>query len=217
MLNSIKILFIITLLIILFGCAAWVERKPPSEIIEPELKWDLKSYAEFAYQNIKDMNAKYSKEYVPYEFIVDLDSGSTHIQNLIDPHTAAKINMALGFINPEAPNNISKLHQYVISEYRYEIDPNHWQTTGETIISKKGDCKSLSLLLMSLLMSAGYNVHAAVSNGHMWVAVYENRQWRVLEIDQDPQRLKIYSLPGVYDNPLYKIFIDHSEKRKKRH
>jgi hypothetical protein len=216
MLTSIKYILIITWFLSLFGCAAWVERKPPAEIIEPDLKWDLKSYAEFASQNIQDMNAKYSEEYVPYEFIVDMDSGSTRIQNLIDLHTAASINMELDFTNPEAPNHISKLHQYVIREYRYVIEPNHWQTTGEAIKSKEGDCKSLSLLLMSMLISAGYDSHAAVSNGHMWVTVHENHQWRVLEIDQDPQRLKIYHIPGFYEYPLFKIFIDHSEKREKK-
>ena len=101
MLNAIKYIIIISGFIYLVSCAAWVERKPPAEIIEPALKWDLKSYAEFASQNIQDMDAKYTKEYVPYEFVVDMDSGSTRIQNLIDPQLAASINMELGFTNPE--------------------------------------------------------------------------------------------------------------------
>ena len=214
--HSLKYILIITWITGLFGCAGWVERKPPTEIIQPELKWDLKSYAEFANQNIQDMNAKYSNEYVPYEFIVDLDSGSTRIQNLIDLHTAAKINMALGFTDPEAQNQITRLHQYVITDYKYVIDPNHWQTANETTRLKKGDCKSLSILLMSLLVSAGYDSHTAVSNGHMWVMVNENHHWRVLEIDQDPERLKIYSIPGFYEYPLYKILSTHSEKRKRK-
>ena len=68
---------------------------------------------------------------------------------------------------------------------------------------------------MSLLLSEGYITHAGISNGHMWVEVHVNYQWMVIELDQNPQRQKIYRLPGFYDNPLYKIYGDRSEKRKR--
>jgi hypothetical protein len=47
----------------------------------------------------------------------------------------------------------------------------------------------------------------------MWVKVHENYQWFVLELDQNPQRQKIYRIPGFYENPLYRIYGDRSEKR----
>jgi hypothetical protein len=49
----------------------------------------------------------------------------------------------------------------------------------------------------------------------MWVKVRENYQWVVLELDQDPERQKIYRISGFYDNPLYRIYPDRSEKRKR--
>ncbi len=68
---------------------------------------------------------------------------------------------------------------------------------------------------MSLLLSAGYDTYAGIANGHMWVKVHENYQGVVLELDQNPQRQKIYRIPGFYDNPLYRIYADRSEKRKR--
>jgi hypothetical protein len=68
---------------------------------------------------------------------------------------------------------------------------------------------------MSLLISAGYDTYAGISNGHMWVKVRENTRWYVLELDQDPERNTIYRLPGFYDHPLYKIYPHRSEKRKR--
>ena len=102
-------------------------------------------------------------------------------------------------------------------EYEFQADPDtyHWQTVAETIKAKKGDCKNLSLLLMSLLLSAGINTHAAISNGHMWVNVYYDKKWQVLEVDKDSERNKIYQTPGFYKNPLYKVFMDRTEKRKR--
>ena len=84
----------------------------------------------------------------------------------------------------------------------------------ETIRTQNGDCKSLSLLLVSLLTSAGYDSYAGISNGHMWVVAYENNRWQVLDLDQHPARRKTYSTPGFYDDPLYKIYPDRSENRK---
>jgi hypothetical protein len=48
----------------------------------------------------------------------------------------------------------------------------------------------------------------------MWVNVFYDNEWHGLEVDRDPERNKIYSIPGFYEDPLYKIFIDRTEKRK---
>jgi transglutaminase-like putative cysteine protease len=85
----------------------------------------------------------------------------------------------------------------------------------ETIRTQKGDCKSLSLLLMSLLTAAGLDAYAGISNGHMWVVANENNRWQVWDLDQNPARKKIYAIAGFYDDPLYKIYPDRSEKRKR--
>jgi hypothetical protein len=39
--------------------------------------------------------------------------------------------------------------------------------------------------------------------------------WIVLELDQNPERQKIYPVPGFYDNALYRIYPDRSEKIKR--
>jgi len=203
-------------LFVFSGCAALYKKEIPEEPIIPELKWDLDSYAEFVKQNMTEINARYSPDYVFYEFVVDTEYGSTVIQNLIDPEAASAITADLGnHSNPEYRDKLVTIYQYTIEEYNYILDPYTWQSVEETIRTKKGDCKSLSLLLMSLLLSAGYDTYAGIANGHMWVKVRENYQWVVLELDQNPQRQKIYRIPGFYDDPLYKIYPDRSEKRKR--
>jgi hypothetical protein len=173
---------------LLWGCAAIQREKIPAESIIPELKWNLSSYAEFVKENMAEMNANYSSVYAPYEFIVDTDYGSTVIQNLLDTESATSINA--GLVRDANP-------------------------VEETIRTQKGDCKSLSLLLMSCLANAGYNTYAGISNGHMWVNVNHDNQWQVLELDLDPERNTIYRIPGFYENPLYKIYPDRSEKRQR--
>ena len=202
---------------LLSGCAAIHREKIPAERIIPELKWNLESYAEFVKENLTEINASYSTAYAPYEFVVDTDYGSTVIQNLLDPESATAINTGLtGDANPEHSDKLILIYQHIINHYDYILDPLKWQSVAETIKSKKGDCKSLSLLLMSLLISAGYDTYAGISNGHMWVKVRKNTQWYVLELDQDPERNTIYRMPGFYDYPLYKIYPDRSERRNRK-
>jgi hypothetical protein len=201
---------------LLSGCAAIHREKIPAEDTIPSLKWNMASYAEFVKENIKEINANYSTDYIPYEFIVDTDYGSTVIQNLIDLESAKAINNGLPNVsNPEASDQSKHIYQYIINHYDYTLDPLKWQSIEETIRIKKGDCKSLSLLLMSCLAAAGYDTYAAISNGHMWVNVNYDNQWQVMELDLDPERKTIYRIPGFYENPLYKIYPDRSEKRKR--
>lgn len=200
----------------LTGCAAIQREKIPTESIIPELKWNPSSYAEFVKENMTEINANYSKVYAPYEFIVDTDYGSTVIQNLLDPESTKSINAGLmGDANPEPSDPLMRIYHHIINHYDYISDPLKWQSVEETIRSKKGDCKCLSLLLMSCLAAAGYDTYAAISNGHMWVNVNHGDQWQVLELDLDPERNTIYRIPGFYDNPLYKIYPDRSEKRER--
>ena len=201
---------------LLSGCAAIHREKIPAESISPELKWNLESYAEFVKENMAEINANYSTVYAPYEFIVDTAYGSTVIQNLLDPQSAKAINTGLPNVaNPGPSDPLMRIYHHIINHYDYISDPLKWQSVEETIRAKKGDCKSLSLLLMACLAAAGYDTYAAISNGHMWVKVNHDNQWQILELDLDPERNTIYRIPGFYENPLYKIYPDRSEKRKR--
>jgi hypothetical protein len=213
-----KLLIIGILLLFFFpGCAALYKKEVPEEPIIPELKWDLDSYTQFVKQNMTEINTAYTSEYVSYEFVVDTEYGSTVVQNLIDPQTVSGITADLGkYSDPEYPDRLVTIYQYIIEEYDYILDPHAWQSVEETIRTKKGDCKSLSLLLMSLLLSEGYDTYAGIANGHMWVRVHEHYQWIVMELDQNPERQKIYRIPGFYDKPLYRIYQDRSERRKRK-
>ena len=195
------------------GCTSIIKEKRSEEIVTPALPWDVENYAVFLKQNMKNMNERYSTEYAPYNFVVDTDRGSTLIQNLIEPEIALEIKDRPWSDNIKDDYKLYKIFKYVQNDYTFFMEPDKWTTIKETVKSKKGDCKSLSLLLMSLLISAGIDTHAAISNGHMWVNAFYNGRWHVLEIDNDPERNKIYSIPGFYDNPLYKIYPDHTEKR----
>jgi hypothetical protein len=54
------------------GCAALYKKEIPEEPIISELKWDLDSYAQFVKQNMTEINARYTPEYVSYEFVVEV-------------------------------------------------------------------------------------------------------------------------------------------------
>lgn len=201
---------------LLWGCAAIQRENIPAESIIPEEKWHLESYAAFVKENMTEIRANYSKAYAPYEFIVDTEYGSSVIQDLIDPEPVAGINAVLRTdAISRFPHKVRRIYQYILSHYTYVLDPHRWQSVTETIAARQGDCKSLSLLLMSLLTSAGYDSYAGISNGHMWVVAYENSRWHVLELDQNPARKKIYGIPDFYDYPLYKIYPNRSEKRRR--
>ncbi len=201
-------------IVILAGCLEIKREKHFQKETRNSLQWNIQSYVSFLRQNIIKTGEKYTIEYEPCEFIVDTDYGSTLIQNLIKPEAVLNIQAQLGINDLEYYDKLSKIFEYVKNNYDFVIDPYNWPTVEETIRAKKGDCNSLSLLLMSLLLSAGIQSHAAISNGHMWVSALHDDEWHILEVDRDPERKRIYSLPGFYQNPVYIIFSDHSEKRK---
>jgi transglutaminase-like putative cysteine protease len=185
----------------------------PSGKTKSSYAWDLQKYTALLKQNMENTDKRYSKQYIPYDFIVDTDYGSTLIQNLIEPSAVSSIIGQLEIENLDNNEKLLKIYDYVLQNYAFVLDPYNWPAVEETIRRKRGDCNSLSLLLMSLLQAAGIDTYAGISNGHMWVYAFHHNHWQLLEVDQDPERKKIYSLPGFYDNPVYKIFIDHSEKR----
>jgi hypothetical protein len=209
--NALALLFLIATFI---DCSPGL-KKYPEEFIVPSLPVELQDYAIFLKKNMAGINEMYTKEYIPFSFKVDIDNGSRLIQTFINPIAVSSITENLDVENLEYKKKIFILYDYVIHEYAFIMDPFKWQTVEETVKTKKGDCKSLSLLLMSLLLSAGIDSYVAISNGHMWTNVYFDNEWHVLEIDQNFDRNKIYQIPGFYKDPLYKVFIDHTVKRKR--
>lgn len=219
--NKMKELFTFLLLLwiclsIWAGCTIRSVEKTSEEQRVSEQAWSLPNYSDFVESNIKNINQLYAETYGPYQFVVDKSTGSTLVQNLIDIQLAGHLlaRMRLGHLSDK--EKILYLHAYVSDTYRYVVEPNVWPTIRETVELKKGDCKGLSLLLMSLLLASGFETHAAVSNGHMWVSVNLQETWHLLELDRDPARAGIYKLPGFYDWPLFKIYEDRTEKRLRR-
>lgn len=199
------------LLGLLDGCMAY--RKMAHQEIESESSWTNEEYARFIKNNIALKNMKYSDNYKEFEFIVDTELGSTKIQNLIDLSAGRSIFEVHNLDQSTVPRLVAAAHRYVIDNYRYTEIPFHWLTIEDIMDSKKGDCKHLSLLLLSILLSMGVDSYAAISNGHMWVNVNIDGKWCIIELDQDSERKKIYALEGFYDRPLYKIYEDKSLKR----
>ena len=216
--NHRRLLFIFLLLWIGLGlgCSAFWGRKAPEEGDLPLQQWGNYDYSQFLQQNMKMINEKYTTDYELQEFVVDTDTGSTLIQNLIAPEVAALIVEQIRVKDLEDKDQILNIYDYLIEEYDYVLDANHWPTVEETVKTKKGDCKGLSMLLMSLWLSAGFDAYVAISNGHMWANVHYDNRWHLFEVDKDIERKKIYNLPGFYQYPLYKIFKDQTYKRKRK-
>jgi transglutaminase-like putative cysteine protease len=161
------------------------------------------------------IDACYSDRYAPYPFIVDTDSGARLVQELIDPEAVSAIPGQLGLSGAVVDRRVRVLYRWVLENCRYTAGPRRWPTVAETLQTRRGDCKGLSLLLLSLLLCADVPAHAAVANGHMWVNVYQDSRLQVLELDQDPRRQRIYRIPGFYRKPLYRIYADLTLKRQR--
>ncbi len=204
----------LTLLGLLVGCAHERRLFYPHTDDEDRSFAKKDAYASFIKNNIELKEIKYSNEYVDFEFIVDTDYGSTIIQNLIDIPAAKTIIEAHNLIRTDKLNAIEAVYKHLSTLYEYNDEPAKWISTGEVIAQKKGNCKNLSILMLSMLLAMHIDAHAAISNGHMWVNVNLDERMFIIEIDQDKERNKIYSIKGFYEYPLYKIYKDHSLKRK---
>lgn len=179
-------------------------------------EWDIHNYSLFLQQNMEMVNEIYSTDYELYDFVVDTAQGSAPIQSLIDSKLVMPIIAELRVKDSQEKKQIWLIYEYLLKEYDYEMDAYHWPRIGETLENKKGDCKGLSLLMMSLLLAAGFDSYVAISNGHMWVNGYDGNQWYLFEVDKDPEREKIYQIPGFYENPLFKAFKEQTYKRKRK-
>ena len=209
------LLFLSLWILFLTGCAILRGKKT----FEEELyfkEWDIHNYSLFLQQNMKMVNEIYSTDYEPYDFVVDIDERNVPIQSLVDSELVMPIIADLEVKNSLEKKLIWFIYEYVLEEYDYVMDAYHWPRISETLENKEGDCKGLSLLLMSLLLAAGFDSYVAISNGHMWVNGYDGNQWYLFEVDKDPERKKIYQIPDFYENPLFKVFKNQTYKRKRK-
>jgi transglutaminase-like putative cysteine protease len=193
-----------------FGCA--VVRKPlDTEIISPTESPE--AYVAFWTENKRWIDQIYADDYSVYPIIVDTDSGSRDILTLIDPEAAKPLMEAIVTSGAPADHVVRRSYRYVVTHFRYLPSPDLWPTVQQTLKQRSGDCKGLSLLLMSLLTAADIDASAEISNGHMWVRVDLDGTTTILETDKNPERQAIYNSPGFYDRPLLRVTTKQTLRR----
>lgn len=199
----------------LVGCGQHLERltKAPPPPIEP---WNPDVYGTFIAENRVLMDHIYYDEYVEYPFMVDSEVGSVLIQDLIDPETVRSLAKQILPVEGDSRQILDAAQRYLMVAIRYRARPSAWMTVNETLEIGAADCKGRSLLLLSLLLAANQEAYAAIGNGHMWVVIQVDGRWQTVETDPDPERRRIYSMPGFYERPLYKIYADRTFKRRRR-
>jgi hypothetical protein len=193
-----------------FGCAA--VRKPlDTEIISPTESPE--AYVAFWSENKRWIDQIYADAYSVYPIIVDTDSGSRDILTLIDPDAAKPLMNVIVTAGAPPDHVVRRCYRYVVTHFRYLPSPDRWPTVQQTLKQRSGDCKGLSLLLMSLLTAADIDASAEISNGHMWVRVDLDGATIILETDQSPGRQAIYNSPGFYDRPLLRVTTKQTLRR----
>lgn len=199
---------------VLWGCAT---RKGPAldhPGVIPGQPDALAAYRAMVAENIGLINRLYQPRYENAAFIVDTDTGSAPVQALIITEAAAAYLRQHGA--PGGPATADALLSLVQSRFAFVDEPQPWQSVAETIASGRGDCKNLSLLLLSMLAAAGVPAYAGVSNGHMWVVDTAPETAHIMELDTSPLRGTVYGIAAFYDMPLYRIYTTHTEKRRRR-
>lgn len=206
-----RLLVIIGLTISLFvGCAA--VRKPlDTDIISPTESPE--AYIAFWSENKRLIDQIYADDYSVYPIIVDTDSGSRDILTLIDPEAAKPLMDAIVTAGAPPDHVVRRCYRYVVTHFRYLPSPDLWPTVRQTLKQRSGDCKGLSLMLMSMLMAADIDSSAEISNGHMWVRVDLDGTTTILETDLTPDRQAIYNSPGFYDRPLLRVTPNQTLRR----
>jgi hypothetical protein len=179
-------------------------------IIRPDTIADHKS---FVLQNIEMLNGRYSRDYAPSLFVVDLDGGSKIIQELLDPDAGKRLAEQIGVHGMSESEKVRRFQDYIHRELRYRPEPNRWSTVEEILQIGRADCKGRSLVLLSLLAAEGIESYAGISNGHMWISAHYLQTWHVLETDPNAEGNPIYRVEGFYEDPLYKVFPQQTLKR----
>lgn len=208
-----------TLLSLVAGCAILETKRAHSPAEESVGTWTMETYQQFLADNQKHINHLYSDDYEDYLFLVDTDNGARPIQDLINIESVRSLLVRAGKENLSESEKINLCYGYIIRHFTYISIPNKWPVLEQTLKNREGDCKGLSLLLISLLLSEDLECYAAINHGHMWVNVKVDGKWQVLETDSDPERNVIYKSPGFYNLPLFKVYQYKTQKRvrKKEH
>ena len=205
------------LLVFLFaGCSSFKTGKTDSGLDASADEWTLEAYHQFLDDNRKHLNHIYSDDYEEYLFLVDTGEGARPVQDLINAESVRWLWTGLGLETLTEQEKVQLCHTFIINRFTYAAIPNQWPFPEETLRNRKGDCKGLSLLLISLLLSLDLECYGAIGHGHMWVNVRVNGTWRTLETDTDPERNTIYQAPGFYTAPLFKIFQHQTVKRVRK-
>lgn len=190
------------IILLLFGCAS-TSKPLATDIISPIESPE--AYIAFLSENKRWIDQIYADNYADYSIIVDTASGSRDILTLLDPGAAKPLLNAIVTAGMPADRVVRRCYRYVVTHLRYVPSPHLWPTVRQTLEQRAGDCKGLSLLLMSMLMAADIDVRAEISNGHMWVRVALDGKTAILETDQTPERQAIYNSPDFYDRPLLRV------------
>ncbi len=200
--NDCRLPVLILTVSLLFGCAA-VRGPLDTDIISPTESPE--AYIAFWSENKRLIDRIYADDYAVYSIIVDTASGSRDILTLIDPEAVKPLIATLVTAGAPPDRVVRRCYRYVVTRFRYLPSPDLWPTVRQTLKQRSGDCKGLSLLLMSMLTAADIDASAEISNGHMWVRVHLNGATTILETDQSPERQRIYQSPGFYDRPLLRV------------
>lgn len=204
---------IIMFILLSGGCSSSIlhESSQPSRM--PGNILDNDNYKKFVIENLEILDQIYSDSYVECEYLVKTDYGIKTVQTLIDPEATRVLLNNLKTDKLLKHELIMICFHYVLNYFKYFPSPDTWPSVDLTIKLKKGDCKGLSLLLISMLQLLDIDCYGAVNNGHMWVEAFNDDNWLILETDSDKKRNSIYQLKGFYDKPMFRIHINRSEKR----
>jgi transglutaminase superfamily protein len=202
-------------LLSLFAGCTFLETKGAQTVSEESVgTWTMETYQQFLADNQKHINHLYSDDYEDYLFLVDTDEGARPIQDLISAETVRSLWTGKEHLSDS--EKVSLYYSYIEGHFTYIPTPNKWPVLEQTLKSREGDCKGLSLLLISLLLSADLECYGAINHGHMWVNVKVGGKWKVLETDSDPDRNTIYQSPGFYELPLFKVYHHKTQKRVRK-
>lgn len=201
---------------LLAGCTLLPPKSLPDISEKKNEPWTKETYQQFLIENQETINYIYDHSYEPCRYFVDTSSGPKLIQDLIDPDAVSHLQFKKdnkGFSDREK----AKFYlNFVLTHFLYFPEPKIWPSLDETLEGERGDCKGLSMLLISLLTNVKIACYGAINNGHMWVQAWIDNEWKILETDSDIERTLIYLTPGFYEGPLFKVYPDRAEKRKRK-
>jgi hypothetical protein len=204
---------IFLLILLLGGCSSVPLRKNSKTPEISPLLLEYAQYKKFVIENLKALDQIYSDSYEQCEYLVKTNDGIQAVQMLIDLEAARLLLKDLKIDKLSQHELVAACLNYIFDNFEYSLSPDIWPDVALTIKMKRGDCKGLSLLLISMLQLLGIECYGAVNSGHMWVRAFVDGHWVILETDSDKKRNFVYQLKGFYDKPVFRIYHNRTEKR----